>query len=124
MQLLERPPRVVAVRLSWGTQQTTGTDARDTLAAAGESLDLSHLYLGQHFSTSTYRLGAMLCCRPQPQHGTCCQAFLFDAPSSRWLATSAGQGAGLEAVGGWAALQQKVEAECIQPSLLFYMALS
>ncbi|KAL4433793.1 hypothetical protein ABPG75_000234 [Micractinium tetrahymenae] len=124
LQLLERLPRVVALQLSWESQQQAGADVRATLAAMGERLDLSHLYLGPHPSSSTYRLGAMLCYRPQPQGGTCCQAFLLDASSSRWLATPLGVGVGLESVGSWAAMLQKFAVERIQPSLLFYMALS
>lgn len=95
---------------------------RATMAAAGERLDLSHLYLGPHPSSSMYRLGAMLCYTPQSQGGTCCQAFLFDTLSSCWLATPVDQNAELDAVGNWAALLQKVAMERIQPSLLFYMA--
>lgn len=117
---------MVTLQLSWESQQQAGGDVRATLAAAGERLDLSQLYLGPHLGSSTYRLGAMLCHRPQPGGGSSwSQALLLDASSGRWLATALGPGsAGFDVVGGWAALLQKCGAERIQPSLLFYMATS
>ena len=121
LQLLERPPRVVAVQLSWESAAAGGAGARATLAAAGERLDLSQLYLGLHPGAATYRLGAMLCHRPAAGGGTACQAFVLDGASGQWLGSAPGGGAGVGVVGGWAALLHKCEAEAVQPALLFYM---
>lgn len=124
LQLLERPPRAAAVQLAWEAAAPSGAEVRATLEAASERLDLSQLYIGLQPGASSYRLGAMLCFQPSEQAGASngeCQALLLDAVNGQWLASSPRDDR-VTAVGTWAALLQKCEAERIQPSLLFYIA--
>lgn len=117
LQLLEQLPQVVVIQLSW---ESVRAQVQAILAATGEQLDLSHLYLGFNPASSSYQLGALLCCGQDQLAGSCC-AFLLDPSSGRWMTTGGGS---LIPVGSWAAVMRRCEADRMQPSLLFYVAIS
>ncbi|KAL4853977.1 Inactive ubiquitin carboxyl-terminal hydrolase 53 [Chlorella vulgaris] len=119
LQLLAQLPQVVVCQLSWDAAQVQA-QVQATLTAAGEQLNLSHLYLGLNPVSSSYQLAAVLCCG-QDQLAGSCYAFLLDPSSGRWMSTRTGS---LVPVGSWAAMMRRCEVDRMQPSLLFYVAAS
>lgn len=119
LQLLAQLPQVVVCQLSWEAAQVQA-QVQATLTAAGEQLNLSHLYVGLNPVSSSYQLAALLCCG-QDQLAGSCYAFLLDPSSGRWMTTRTGS---FIPVGSWAAMMRRCEVDRLQPSLLFYVAAS